>query len=132
MSTKSAQRVEQAIRQDGRYPLEAYRLLQRGLARATEAAYGASPFEPTRHVTGRQLCEALRDVARETWGMLAPVVLKHWNIHSTRDFGEMVFLLVRLRVLRKHDSDCIEDFEQVYDFDEVFGQYSVPVNELEV
>jgi len=132
MDLQTAQQVEQAIREDGRYPLEAYRFLQRGLERATEMVYGDAPSGGPRHVSGRQLCLALRDLARETWGMLAPLVLNRWNIYSTRDFGEMVFLLVRLGVLKKQESDCIEDFDDVYDFEEAFGDYAVPVNELEV
>ncbi len=136
-----SERFEEAIRHDGRYPLEAFEFLQRGLERATTRVHGARDDEeaedeeteapPRRHVTGQQLAEALRELALETWGSLAREVLRRWNIRKTRDFGEMVFLLVRLGMLGKQDSDCIEDFDDVYDFDEAFGSYQIPLDTLE-
>ena len=112
--------MEDVIRADGRYPLEAYAFLQEGLARAVREAYGEEPSEAQRHVTGRQLCLGLRDVARERWGMLARSVLAKWNIRATIDFGHMVYLLIEHQLMRKTDEDSLEDFRDVYDFDEAF------------
>jgi uncharacterized repeat protein (TIGR04138 family) len=78
-----------------------------------------------RHVSGQQLCEALRRVALERWGLLAGEVLAHWNIRRTRDFGDMVYLLISLGVMGKQDSDRLEHFDDVYDFDEAFGVYQI-------
>ena len=50
----------------------------------------------------------------------ARTVLGHWGIHSTGDLGEMVFDLVEMGILVKHTGDCPEDFEDVFDFEEVF------------
>lgn len=74
-----------------------------------------------RHVSGRELCWALRDYALERWGLLAPVVLRSWNIRSTRDFGHIVFGFIDFDLMRKQDGDSIEDFDDVFNFDEAFG-----------
>lgn len=115
--------MEEIIRRDGRYPIEAFALLQEALAGAVHHHHGRAPNEPgQKHVTGNQLCFALRDLARRRWGMLAAAVLHRWNIHATRDFGEMVFLLVEHGFMRKTPQDSIEDFDDVFDFRRAFEQ----------
>ncbi len=73
-----------------------------------------------RHISGRELAEGCRDLALERWGLLARSVLEYWGIHATRDLGEIVFALVECGVLVKREEDCIEDFQAVYDFEQVF------------
>ena len=73
----------------------------------------------------------LRALALEHWGPLAQAVLSSWNIRETRDFGEMVFLQIRMGLMGKQDSDQIEDFDDVYDFHEAFGTYEVPLDEFD-
>ena len=75
-----------------------------------------------RHVSGEQLCLGLRDYARKRWGLLAGAVLRGWNITSTDDFGRIIFALVENAFLRKEPDDRIEDFHNVYGFDEAFDQ----------
>lgn len=119
MSDDPTMSMEEVIRQDGRYSPEAYRFLQEGLAMATEATYGEEGSSlGQRHVTGQQICCALRDLAIEKWGMLAKAVLGRWNIHATIDFGNMVYLLIEHKFMKKSESDSIEDFRDVYDLDE--------------
>jgi uncharacterized repeat protein (TIGR04138 family) len=71
-------------------------------------------------LTGQQLCEAARVYAQRQYGYLAKLVLNGWGIASTRDLGEIVYNLIRVREMKKSDSDRIEDFDQVYDFDDAF------------
>jgi len=73
-----------------------------------------------RHISGQDLCHGLRELAIQRWGFMAPVVLRHWGIRGTRDFGEMVFALVNNGLLKKQPEDCIEDFDDVYDFHAAF------------
>ncbi len=74
------------------------------------------------HVDGQDLCWGLRDLATEQWGLLAPIVLRHWGIRTTQDFGRMVFALVDHGVLQKQPHDDIRDFENVYDFETAFDK----------
>jgi uncharacterized repeat protein (TIGR04138 family) len=75
-----------------------------------------------RHLTGQQLCEAIRQYALEQYGYMSKVVLNSWGIHNTGDFGEIVYNLIRIGMMKKSDSDRREDFEDCYDFDEAFQQ----------
>jgi uncharacterized repeat protein (TIGR04138 family) len=78
--------------------------------------------EMDRHVGGDELCWCLRDLAVKQWGLMAPAVLRHWGIRSTKDFGRMVFALVENGLLQKQPDDRIEDFDDVYDFDQAFDK----------
>ncbi len=112
--------MEQVIREDGRYPPEAFGFLHEGLSRAVGEVYGESPPPGQHHVSGSQLCESLRRLAIDKWGMLARAVLARWNIRRTIDFGQMVYLLVDNGFMRKTNEDSIEDFRDVYDFADAF------------
>lgn len=99
--------------------------------RYTDAAYlfvlSALQFvierlEEPRHITGQELAEGCRDLALEQFGPMARTVLEHWGIHSTEDMGEIVYALIECRVLVKQDSDSRDDFQAVFDFDEVFDR----------
>ncbi len=75
-----------------------------------------------RHITGRQLCWGLRDLALGRWGMLARTVLESWNIRGTQDFGRIVFGFIDLEMMRKQAEDRVEDFEEVFDFRDAFDR----------
>ncbi len=74
-----------------------------------------------RHITGQQLCLGLRDFALRQYGLLARTVLTRWGIHRTEDFGTIVYALIDAGQLRRSREDAIEDFANVYDFDEAFA-----------
>jgi len=75
-----------------------------------------------RHLSGQQLCEAIRQHALEQYGYMAKVVLNSWGVYSTGDFGEIVYNLIRVGWMKKSDSDRREDFDDCYDFSEAFEQ----------
>ncbi|MEW6199225.1 MAG: Minf_1886 family protein [Planctomycetota bacterium] len=134
MDMELAEKFEDAVRRDGRYPPEAYEFLHRGLELATRMKHGAPPAGSTaslqRHVTGQELCDALRVLAIRQWGPLAREVLRRWNIHRTRDFGQMVYLMIDVGLMGKQDSDEISDFDDVYDFAVAFGGYEIPLDQV--
>jgi uncharacterized repeat protein (TIGR04138 family) len=73
-----------------------------------------------RHISGRELAEGVRDLALERFGPMARTVLEHWGIDSTRDVGAIVFALVDCGVLIRQDDDSLDDFDEVFDFEETF------------
>lgn len=125
------QSLEETVRADGRYRPEAFAFLLRGLECTSTALHGRRRGDRARHVSGRELCEGLRQLASSTWGPLARMVLERWGIRRTRDFGEMVYFLIGLGLLGKQDEDRIEDFDEVYSFDEAFSRYRVSVDDLD-
>jgi uncharacterized repeat protein (TIGR04138 family) len=80
------------------------------------------PEKMNRHVTGQQLCEVVRDVALERWGLMARKVLGRWGLQRTEDIGQIVFALVNNGWLQKQPTDQIEDFENVFSFPEAFDR----------
>lgn len=76
----------------------------------------------SRHVSGQQLCLGLRDYAIKRYGMMAPAVLRAWNIRATDDFGRIVFAMIDHRLMSKTAEDSLDDFRSVYDFDEAFAR----------
>jgi uncharacterized repeat protein (TIGR04138 family) len=69
------------------------------------------------HVTGRELCEAVRRLAVHQFGMLAVTVLGHWGVRSTSDIGEIIYNLIAAGDLEKTPSDSRSDFDNVFDFE---------------
>jgi uncharacterized repeat protein (TIGR04138 family) len=73
-----------------------------------------------RHISGRELAMACRDLALERYGVMAQLVLEHWGVRSTADIGDVVFTLVDLGLLISQPSDSRDEFIGVFDFDEAF------------
>jgi uncharacterized repeat protein (TIGR04138 family) len=73
-----------------------------------------------RHITGRELALACRDLALERYGVMARLVLDHWGVRSTADIGDIVFTLVELELLISQPGDTREDFAGVFEFDQAF------------
>jgi uncharacterized repeat protein (TIGR04138 family) len=82
--------------------------------------YAQARLPARRHVSGQELAWACREFALEQFGLLAPTVLRFWGITTTGDIGRIVFHLIDVGLLAQQPSDRIEDFDGVYDFDEVF------------
>lgn len=118
--------IEEVVNEDGRYPVEAFGFLHEALGHAVKQVHGKEEGSAgvegsfSRHVTGEQLCWAVRDLAITRYGLLARNVLDRWNIRSTEDFGHMVYLLVDKGFMKKKASDSIEDFRKVYSFETAF------------
>jgi uncharacterized repeat protein (TIGR04138 family) len=74
-----------------------------------------------RHVDGRELAHAVRELALERYGVMARPVLEHWGVRATADLGDIVFAMVDAGLLMSQPTDSREDFVDVFDFDDVFG-----------
>ena len=75
-----------------------------------------------RHITGRELAESCRDLALLRFGVLARMVLEHWGMRSTADFGDVVFTLVDLGLLLSQATDTRDDFADVFVFEDAFDR----------
>jgi len=90
------------------------------IAEALQAAGGLENMN--RHVTGQELCRAVRAVALKRWGLMARTVLARWGITRTEDIGVIVFALVDNDWLQKQPTDSPGDFENAFSFEEAFDQ----------
>lgn len=104
-----------------RYHANAYPFLFTALNR-TQRSLGRSPAhgpeDERAHISGVELLEGIRDFAHEQFGLMAKSVFHCWGIHTTEDFGRMVFELIERGEMRKTENDQLSDFVQVFDFDE--------------
>jgi uncharacterized repeat protein (TIGR04138 family) len=83
-----------------------------------------SRLSERRHVDGRELAHAVRELALERFGVLSRLVLDHWGVRSTAHVGDIVFALVESGLLMSQPGDSRLDFEDVFDFDDAFeGSY---------
>lgn len=123
------------LQEDRRYKFEAYAfvfeslhyaqsVLQLGIETPGESIADlpddSEEKPPERHVTGQELCEAVRCYALDQYGYMAKTVLNSWGIQTTGDLGEIVFNLIRIGQMRKTPSDTRADFDDVYDFQTAF------------
>lgn len=114
-------------RADRRYAVEAYEFLchalnytQKQLNRVPKDDFDDVAERSSYHVTGQELAEGIRQFALEQFGMMAAVVFRCWGIHSTLDFGHMVYNLIDAGLWHRSDDDQLEDFDGVFDFDDAF------------
>ena len=124
MSQQQQQEVDwKEILATGPYPIEAYLFVKDGLNYAVQLVHDDpdSLPEAERHISGQQLCLGLREAAMDRYGLMAPVVLDHWHVRRTCDFGRIVFAMINAGLMTKTHRDSIEDFRSVYDFDEAFS-----------
>ena len=118
--------IVELLQQDQRYHLEAYQFVREALAFAQKVLkmpatkVDGSEEKQDHHLTGQQLCQAIREFALEQYGFMAKTVLNSWGIYTTGDFGEIVYNLIRVREMRKSKTDHREDFDDQYDFDVAF------------
>jgi uncharacterized repeat protein (TIGR04138 family) len=108
--------LEQAIAKDPRYKAEAYVFVHDALDHTWQR------LDQRRHITGRELLDGMKDLALKRYGPMAKAVLNSWGVKTTDDIGAIVFNLVNAGILSKTEEDRIEDFHDVYDFDDVFVQ----------
>lgn len=90
---------------------------------------GHSISEEDAHITGPELLEGIRELGLKQFGLMARVVFRTWGVHTTADFGRIVFDLIEQQAMRKTENDQLSDFYEIYDFDEVFNrQYRIDVS----
>lgn len=108
------EKIEKIVDQDTRYKVAAYAFVMLALN------YTLTKLDRPRHVTGKELLQGIREFGIQQYGPMAKTVFNYWGVSTTRDFGEIVFKLVENKLLGKTEEDRIEDFVDVYDFEEEF------------
>ena len=120
MAEEIKKSLEQIAKLDGRYSVGMMKFVHHGLGKTVEQLRENIEETQSLHITGRQLCFGLAESAVKNWGRLARVVLTNGGIKTTRDFGEIVYLLISHNWMYAQPEDSIEDFDNIYDFENVF------------
>jgi uncharacterized repeat protein (TIGR04138 family) len=113
-------KLNRIVSVDPRYSRDAYVFVLEALQ------YTRQQIKAPGHVTGHQLLMGIKDLALQRYGSMAKVVFEHWGVAATIDFGNIVINMVNENLLSKTPDDKLEDFENVYDFDEVFVKQYTP------
>ena len=118
--------IEHIASKDDRYHREAYFFLREALEH-TQHPTGKPPKKnEVRHVSGQELLNGIREYALQQFGPMTLTVLEEWGIKSCRDFGEIVFNMVEIKLLAKTEKDSREDFRSGYDFHDAFRKPFLP------
>ncbi|MCK4752606.1 MAG: hypothetical protein KAS75_04105 [Planctomycetes bacterium] len=107
--------LDQIAKEDGRFSPSIVKFVYEGLSYTTKKI-----IDEDDHVTGQALCEGLKRLAVEKWGRLAMLVLNTGGVKSTRDFGEIVYMMIKNKWMSAQTTDSIDDFNERYDFKTTF------------
>lgn len=109
-----SQHIANIAAKHGVFEEPAYVFVLEALERATRGQ--PSP----RHISGGDLLDAIKSLARERFGIMATDVFESWGVRSTLDFGRIVFQLVEDGLLSKQDEDSLAEFADKFDFRQAF------------
>ena len=127
-----AEALDSIVTSDPRYQREAYIFLRDALDFTTKQQKKVKGTT-VRHVSGPDLLGGVRQYALREFGPMVITVFDSWGIRSTEDIGHMVFNLIGAGIFGKTDEDSIDDFKNVYQFEDAFvkpfdpPETSVPV-----
>lgn len=119
MNPSFQETVFEICKKDPRYNPDAYFFLVEALDVTVKDIRKNQP-DHGRHVTGKELLEGIRDFALDEFGPMAFTVFAEWGVHTTQDFGEIVFNLVESGRLGKTETDSREDFKDAFSFEDAF------------
>ncbi len=111
-------RLSKILENDKSYKPEAYLFVVAALGRVLQT------LREPRHVTGRELLEAIREEAEEQFGPMARAVFEHWGAKNSLDFGVIVFKMVDEGILSKTETDSLDDFKDAVFFESLFDNTS--------
>jgi len=120
-----AEVLESVVDSDPRYQRDGYIFLRDALDFTTKQ-HKKTKGERVRHVTGPELLDGVRQYALKEFGPMVMTVFDSWGIRSCEDIGHMVFNLIGAGVFGKTEQDSIEDFKNVYAFEEAFAKPFAP------
>lgn len=102
--------VDEIVKAYPAYMKDAYVFIYEALAFAS----GESSKRESQRISGYDLVyKGVVPLAISRWNSLAGDVLSYWGIHSGKDLGKIVELLVKAGVFYKSENDNFEDFEAI-------------------
>lgn len=73
-------------------------------------AYTIGKLSSHRHVSAKELLEGTREYAHIQYGAVAQQVMEQIGLTGSRNVGEVVYLLISVKLLSASPEDSIDDF----------------------
>ncbi|MDX2109096.1 MAG: hypothetical protein SFY80_02530 [Verrucomicrobiota bacterium] len=112
--------IKLIVLNDPRFDRGAYHFVRKALDYTLKKIKESKQVRTSNHVTGPELLEGIREFALEQYGPMTYTLFEEWGLHSSGDFGEIVFNLIDYGIFGKTERDDRTDFVGVYDFKTVF------------
>jgi len=71
-----------------------------------------------RHISAAELLAGIRDYAREQYGAVAPLVMDQLGLRTARNVGEVVYLLISVKLLAASPEDSPDDFNVAFSWED--------------
>ncbi len=117
--------IADILKKESRFAPGAYFLVREALD-FTVARLADENKGEKRHVAGSELLMGFRDYTLEEYGPMSATILEDWGLTKCREIGEIVFLFIEQGVFGKQDSDSLDDFAEIFDFQEAFSAPFLP------
>ncbi len=119
MDNELHQKINQICKKDRRFSVNAYFFILDALRVSAKEIQKKNP-EHSRHLSGQELSNGIKDYALKRFGCMSYTVMDLWGISKTADFGAIVYNLIDVGLLGKTGDDSINDFNDIFDFDSAF------------
>ncbi|MCF7791909.1 MAG: hypothetical protein K9L78_03970 [Victivallales bacterium] len=106
-------KLKTIINNDQRYHEDAYEFINDAVVYTVEKN---KVKNEKRHISGKELLDGVIEYAVKTYGPLAYNVLLYWGIDSGTAVGNIVFNMVKCKILSTSENDSIDDFKNYEDF----------------
>ncbi len=103
----------------GLYSVNAYYFILDALRVTSQKIQKKDPSH-SKHLSGKELSLGIKDYAINRFGCMSYTVMTLWGIDKTDDFGKIVYHLIDAGLLGKSGDDSIDDFKNIFDFEEAF------------
>ncbi|MDE0858868.1 MAG: hypothetical protein OSA93_01815 [Akkermansiaceae bacterium] len=123
------QAISEIIQKETRFEPSAYFLVREALDFTVDRLATEDGGEK-RHVSGPELLEGFREFTLKEYGPMSATLLDDWGLQKCEDVGRIVFLFIENGVFGKQDSDTIEDFSNIYEFETAFSAPFLPKKQV--
>ena len=119
MDNELHRKIVEIASDDGRFSVNAYYFILDALRVTSKKIQKKDPGH-SRHLSGRELSNGIRDYALSRFGCMSFTVMSIWGVNKTDDFGAIVYNLIGGGLLGKSGDDSIDDFKDLFDFKKTF------------
>ena len=121
-------KLDRILAANRKYPRDAYYFVQGAVN------YAVRRYSRGTHISGRLLLQAMVEYACREFSILAPEVLKAWDLTQGTNAGDIVYALIDAGILIANEKDSREDFNIPFDLCAAAAAACAlpPVTEMEV